>query len=158
MTSKLFVCLVASLYVISSVQAQSTTCPENEEAVECLPGCNDSCDNYNKPCAVKVKCPNPGCVCKPNYARNEKNVCVPWIECPGAKCGKNEIKTMFMPPLGCQPSCQNPTAGHTCRFIPQPGCVCRENYIRNGEKCVPKKCCTKSKGCGKATSDDAIVF
>lgn len=134
-------CLVAILCMVLSAYAQNTTCTENEVAVDCLPGCNDSCDNYNKPCPVRVRCPNPGCVCKGNYARNQENECIPWINCPNATCGKNEIKTMYMPPLGCQPSCQNPTAGQTCRFIPQPGCVCKENYIRNVGDCVRMNRC-----------------
>lgn len=101
-----------------------------------------SCDNPNPETCNDVQS-QPGCFCKDGFIRNSNKKCVPLKDCKGLPCGENE----YYDPNGtsCPPaSCDFPNP-ETCNDIQaQPGCFCKDGFIRNPKnKCVLIEDCKK---------------
>ncbi|XP_069357617.1 keratin-associated protein 10-3-like isoform X2 [Maniola hyperantus] len=92
---------------------------------------------------VAVEC-RPRCMCQKGYQRDGSGNCIPKAECPPAhvECGENEEFStcrQTCPPQTCD---WDPTTT-ACKPGPcQPGCNCKEGYLRdvNGN-CIPKEKC-----------------
>ncbi|CAH1644195.1 unnamed protein product [Spodoptera littoralis] len=139
-------------------------CGDNEEFSSCINGgCGPrNCSQLGQPIrCVKI---NPdyckkGCVCKDGFLRAKNGTCVPKDQCDNLKCGENEMP-VDCPPAVCAPQkCSELGFPVACPdFVDgqcpvPPGCICKENYVRNDEgKCIPKEDCPSCGGDPNAVS------
>ncbi|XP_028178885.1 zonadhesin-like isoform X2 [Ostrinia furnacalis] len=101
----------------------------NEEWNICPSLCFDeSCSAFNSPPPVCDTFPLPECfpkcTCKPGFARDENDVCIPGEECPTC-------------PLECKSTCLNPNP-KSCSSSFYSDCNCKEGTIwsSDGSKCI----------------------
>ncbi|XP_068622050.1 venom peptide CtAPI-like [Battus philenor] len=84
LASILFIVVVAVIGTPIN-ERKPLNCPANEMYHECAPAvCYKNCAHLKKPdaCAsVSADCYVPMCLCKQDYLRNEKGICVPIAEC-----------------------------------------------------------------------------
>ncbi|XP_063621724.1 zonadhesin-like [Cydia splendana] len=120
-------------------------CPKNEVYYNCTGECIPrKCDELGFPLHCNKKC-RPECVCKDNYVRNDRGVCIPIEKCPSCGGDRNAQQ-------GCGNHC-----GRSCSDIGKPprpcplfciynGCDCRPGYYYdpNTKKCVKPKDCTRT--------------
>lgn len=74
-----------SIFVISiyCCKDQVKCKSKNEEYLECAPSpCDLKCETLGQPCDIVNKKCSSKCYCKPGYARNDKDKCIPQDECP----------------------------------------------------------------------------
>nr|UPQ64758.1 zonadhesin-like protein 2 [Plectrocnemia conspersa] len=126
-------------------------CGENEVYSVCgNNGCQNTCENPTLSTICKGPC-IPGCICAEGYLRDANGKCVLPKYCG---CGQNE-EYSECGNNGCQNTCENPTLSWACKGICNPGCICREGYLRNTDgKCVlPKDCDCKTCGLNEVYSE-----
>ncbi|KAL6740030.1 hypothetical protein Aduo_013420 [Ancylostoma duodenale] len=71
---------------------EESSCQENEVFVECSRKCESRCHIPTWDCCELSGPCYPRCECKPGYARNQEDKCVPEEECLSGKCVPSELK------------------------------------------------------------------
>lgn len=144
------------LLVIVTISSGTTPpiykeCPANEVYSECgNNSCQNSCKYPNVGKICKPACAS-GCICKENYLRNTKGVCVYYKNCDTCKpneifdlCGNTEVVNTCD-----EPNLTSTSPPDECNA----GCICREGYVRND-----KKECIKIEECVKKCPNPNEVF
>ncbi|XP_028178875.1 zonadhesin-like isoform X5 [Ostrinia furnacalis] len=149
-------CVCKSGYILSSSNGQCIAqedCPQgpcglnevySSQKIKCPP---QTCESIYTSYECQLQLPEPGCNCIDGYLRDGNNNCVPSDQCPGSTpiCGENEVYTDRK--YTCPPqSCDSQYLNYLCaQEEPRPGCVCKDNYLRNGSGndavCIPIKQC-----------------
>ncbi|XP_077290901.1 zonadhesin-like [Arctopsyche grandis] len=123
---------------------------DNEIFKECGPACVNTCEEPDL--LTRIACAAvcvPGCFCKPTFLKNNNGDCIPQSKCykctgPNemfSECGNNSCQkncdTYDRKDIACRPSCN-------------PGCICKDGYIRNQQGvCVTPDQCENRKCKGK---------
>ncbi|XP_046803604.1 allergen Api m 6.03 / Api m 6.04-like isoform X1 [Lucilia cuprina] len=69
---------------IITIQTQAAQCPANElYYTDPSPMCDVNCQNLQRRCPITSIRPVAGCYCRPNYARNLQQRCIPRQLCGG---------------------------------------------------------------------------
>lgn len=126
-------------------------CPLNEVYSECgNNACQNTCANPNIGKVCKPICKS-GCICRENYLRNTKGICVHYADCDTCKvneifdlCGNTQYANTCE-----EPNLKSKTPTGECNA----GCVCRTGYVRNANKT-----CIRLIDCIKKCSDPNEVF
>ncbi|KAG8177858.1 hypothetical protein JTE90_027123 [Oedothorax gibbosus] len=113
-------------------------CEENEQFLECGPGCQASCGNAsitscNLPCVR-------GCFCKPGFIRGPDGKCIIPQQCP-ILCPENE--EFHECGSLCQGTCDTPSKPvGLCPTSCKRGCFCKPGFVRDlfGRCILPEKC------------------
>lgn len=111
--------------------ANAQQCPgANEQYVQPGPGCPQTCDTFDVTCNSYAAGP-PGCYCNDGFVRDANNKCVSGkILCRKPTC--NKISEEYSDVGACEPTCGN--LNSVCTDLP--GCYCRNNFYRDGKRCV----------------------
>ncbi|RCN50049.1 trypsin Inhibitor like cysteine rich domain protein [Ancylostoma caninum] len=124
------------------IAIDESSCQENEVFVECSRKCGRHCHipvwdgcEFAGPCY-------PRCECKPGYARNQEDECVPEEECLSVPCNDpNEVRKLQGLKDLCRPTCEYRNFTELCD---EPmhlsfACECKPGYILDDifGKCVP---------------------
>ncbi|XP_013134472.1 PREDICTED: zonadhesin-like isoform X2 [Papilio polytes] len=147
----------------TSGRKENVTCGDNEIFNNCPSvKCEycPTCDKEARACltASQDVCPPAKCTCRNNYRRLQNRTCVPTRECPSFKCpGPNEQFEAC--PVCPSDNCTRATPDGTCHFIGRigiplqcrPSCRCKENYWRDGDRCVPYEKCPNIKNAANCT-------
>nr|WIM01413.1 zonadhesin-like protein 2B [Limnephilus flavicornis] len=123
-------------------------CPGPYETFNfCGTACPKTCDNKDKNIACILLCVK-GCFCQEGYVRDKNNKCILPKDCPPPPpptCKTNEVYDKCPPTSPAELTCTNifkgtkPAHPNPC----QPGCKCKQGYVRVGKDCVVEgKCCT----------------
>ncbi|XP_063827347.1 zonadhesin-like isoform X4 [Ostrinia nubilalis] len=129
------------------------SCPDGDKNAtrqDCPSSCQPTCQEPMLPDGYLCidACLPRGCVCKSGYILSSSNgQCIAQEDCPQATpiCGENEVYTDRK--YTCPPqSCDSQYLNYLCaQEEPRPGCVCKDNYLRNGSGndavCIPIKQC-----------------
>ncbi|XP_031339682.1 zonadhesin-like [Photinus pyralis] len=111
-------------------------CKENEIFTDCSTPCPPTCKDRVTTCDYVCK---TGCVCKPDYIREEiGGKCIPIRDCKN-ECSRNQIWQECSDTL-CKKTCSNIDSVITCPTPCNPGCSCKEEYVWDDEltNCVSK--------------------
>ncbi|XP_028178877.1 zonadhesin-like isoform X7 [Ostrinia furnacalis] len=116
----------------------------NATVTTCTTGCPATCTPNDRVCPAV--CGPIGCACLPGYVLSDEGKCILKEDCPATPiCGENEVYTDRK--YTCPPqSCDSQYLNYLCaQEEPRPGCVCKDNYLRNGSGndavCIPIKQC-----------------
>ncbi|XP_077288741.1 zonadhesin-like [Arctopsyche grandis] len=116
--------------------------------------CQNTCSNPNiiTRCSYVVGC-YPGCICKPQYLRDDDGICVPQRQC--FNCNANET-FQDNGVLACESTCRDPHFFELCDPINpqvQPACFCKFDYVRNDNgECILREDCPKCTGVNEVYS------
>ena len=116
-------------------------CGSNEVLSDCASPCGEpSCINPTNAGVICAAVCITTCVCKPDFIRDRKGVCIPKSDCPKKKCQKNEIFST------CGNSCTEPSCDLRYTYVPCPdcqvGCYCKKGYARdNNNECIRESKC-----------------
>uniref|UniRef100_A0A0N4ZGD5 Zonadhesin-like n=1 Tax=Parastrongyloides trichosuri TaxID=131310 RepID=A0A0N4ZGD5_PARTI len=130
-----------SFFFIESIYGGRDTCPGNSSMPRTNGEiCNKYCENINHEICRIHRTKDIQCECTGRYALDDMGKCIKIRDCPQQQCKRHEIFQQC--PSQCPATCydKKPTCNRACG---EPGCVCKNHYVRHNGRCILKKKCPR---------------